>query len=176
MASAGDFVLVGAMVVINYGADPQLYKDLTSDSTLLSVGPFPRAKETFRKMKVSEVLTEMEHDPRFQLRLEFGESVRLDYVRESSGHGGSIIVFGKLPDFPFEMARAGINGEVTAKIIFTPRSVTPEIQILNASHLEFAEAMTWALSKWELKKNESELPAPAKTTEFECRVVFKGSE
>jgi len=164
--------LVAAMVVINRGLDPNLLSDLAHDSAFLLVGPFPLTKEDFRRMKVSEVLSEMEDDPRFQLRMNFGESVRMDYIVEKRGQGGSKVVVAGLPGYPFEMARAGIVGEVTANVIFESPPTKPLVRILKSTHREFEEATMRALSKWELRKTLPESSTSPEIAEFECRMVF----
>ena len=164
--------LVGAMVTINRGFDPSLFVDLSKDSTPLWVGPFHHASGSFRRMTVSEVLQEMRHDPLFQLRHDLGQSVHLDYIKEKRAGVGAQIVLGKLPDYPFDMARAGIAGDVVARVIFKKDSARPVVQILKSTHHEFEEPTVWSLSNWELKAVSPKETSSSIDTEFECHFVF----
>ena len=103
---------------MNSGLDPNVLAPLETDSTPLWVGPFPREKDEFKEMTVQEVLTEMQNDPLFQLRVDYGESVHLDYVKIDAENDGSKVIVGRLPEYPAEMARERVAGDVTAKVIF----------------------------------------------------------
>jgi TonB family protein len=164
--------LIGARIAMNYGMPYSLYMGLEQDTSRLWVGPFLHAAERFREMTVAEVYAEMRHDPLFQLRAHEEGSVHLDFLNETGKQVRSTIVLGSLPDYPAELANAGITGTVLVRITFVTDSAKPKIEILKSSQPEFNEATIWAISKWELKAASPSIEASAPRA-FECRISFK---
>jgi len=55
------------------------------------------------------------------------------------------------PDYPYEMKRAGISGEVTAQFIVDSTGAVVQVQIMRATQHEFEEPVTRALYKWRFR-------------------------
>lgn len=168
--------LAGAAVALNLEAYIPALNNLSQDSAKLLVGPLARGGERFRTMTVAAVMAEMRHDPRFLLRTDFGATVRMDYIKEVTGAGGCRVVVGQPPAYPVDMAHAAINGEVTARLRFTKGRTDPLVQVLHSSHVEFADAVSWALARWKLHDASAQAAVAPESEEFECRVIFIATE
>jgi protein TonB len=55
------------------------------------------------------------------------------------------------PDYPYEMKRAGISGEVTAQFIVDSNGSVVQVQIIKTSQHEFEDPVTRALYKWKFR-------------------------
>jgi hypothetical protein len=168
--------LVGAKIAIGTGVDNSAVRALSTDSSEVWVGPLYDGGDQFRRMKVSEVMIEIRNDPLFELRSESGASVHVDSIVGLADQNGATVILGKLPEYPYEMARAGVTGDITVRLEFKSNSKRPMIHVLRASQRELEGPTIWALSKWELTTNLPQRESITKAKEFECHLVFSYEE
>jgi hypothetical protein len=166
--------LLGARLALNRSIESDALGALSHDDTLVWVGPLYHGGEKFRRMKVSEIMVELRNDPLFELRSEPDCSVHLESVKEVTASDGTAFVFGRLPEYPMEMAGARLDGQVTATIKFSGDSKQAEVKVTKSSQREFEEPTIWALSKWELYSTTGVLDRRDRV--FECHLVFRCDE
>jgi len=166
--------LLGARLALDRNIRNDDFSALSHDDALVTVGPLYRGGQMFKCMKVSEVMVELRNDPLFELRMQPGCVVRIEAVMELSASDGTVFAFGRLPEYPPDLARAGLDGEVTAILRFSGTSRQPLVSVSKSSQREFEEPTIWALSKWELLSVAKDIELKERV--FECHVVFRCEE
>lgn len=79
-------------------------------------------------------------------------AVRIRYLATEPARGLESLVdtlaADSLPRYPLPMARANIEGDVTLRLIRSPRRWSDSVVVLKSSHSAFTEAVSAAVSQW----------------------------
>ncbi|HEX2851770.1 MAG TPA: energy transducer TonB [Opitutaceae bacterium] len=77
-----------------------------------------------------------------------------------------------LPHYPFEMARAGITGEVDVKLRVGADGLVKNASIVRSSQIEFEASVLQAVAKWRFRAMQTFGQTQSAEMTFLCRIKF----
>jgi protein TonB len=78
------------------------------------------------------------------------------------------------PQYPFEMKRQGINGEVTLQFLVDPQGDVRDVVVIKSSHREFESPAIQAVQKWKFRPGRK--GGKAVTTRMQIPIAFNLNE
>ncbi len=138
--------VLGAQCAISRNYFPPAYYKLRSDSTPILLTKFSGEE----KMTVGQLVRQIESDPALLLRDDHGQKVSLVEV-EGSPNSGFIV--SSIPEYPPDMVRQGITGEVVIDV--SVKSGKLGCFVISETHAELAEACLASVATFRFFGKES---------------------